>query len=356
MEPGHLAPCGSPPASGCGTKRRGTLPAAGRRRAARRSRAAPARPRARRPSSTSPSASTRQEPLPGTPGPDNEANPAWWRESAQAQALASGDISAFHAEVDFAKLQAKTNDDMPGQPTGVPQSGAFDRILASHFADGQGADYATGGCGSSSACIGEMRGQLLPYAIYVPSGAGAGAGLGPDAAAALAVGQLQPVRRHAATSPSSPRAAAGSIVITPSGRGPDGWYYDHAGADTFEVWADVAAHYQLDPAFTDIAGYSMGGYGTYKFTSQFPDLFARAQPTVGPPGLGDLGPARRTAAGRQPVAHRTDARLGAQRPVLDLGRDDRRARADRRRARSRSKSSTSSATATNSTSSRRAST
>jgi hypothetical protein len=52
------------------------------------------------------------------------------------------------------------------------------------------------------------------------------------------------------------------------------------------VWADVAAHYRLDPDFTDIAGYSMGGYGTYKFTSQFPDLFARAQPTVGPPALG----------------------------------------------------------------------
>jgi hypothetical protein len=52
------------------------------------------------------------------------------------------------------------------------------------------------------------------------------------------------------------------------------------------VWADAASHYQLNPSFTDIAGYSMGGYGTYKFTSQFPDLFAKAQPTVGPPGLG----------------------------------------------------------------------
>jgi hypothetical protein len=30
----------------------------------------------------------------------------------------------------------------------------------------------------------------------------------------------------------------------------------------------------------------MGGYGTYKFSTQFPDLFARAQPTVGPPALG----------------------------------------------------------------------
>ena len=49
-----------------------------------------------------------QEPMPGTPGPGTTADPAWWRESAQAQALAGGDISPFSAEVDFAKLAAKT--------------------------------------------------------------------------------------------------------------------------------------------------------------------------------------------------------------------------------------------------------
>jgi hypothetical protein len=226
-----------------------------------------------------------QEPMPGTPGPTTATSPAWWRESAQAQALASGDISAFHAEVDFAKLAEKANDDMPGQPTGVPQSGAFDRILASHFADGQGADYATGGCGSSSACVGEMRGQLLPYAIYVPSGSEPSAGWG----ATLLLHSLSANYNQFSGSKNQSQFAArgaGSIVFTPSGRGPDGWYYDRAGADTFEVWADVAAHYRLNPSFTDIAGYSMGGYGTYKFASQFPDLFARAQPTVGPPGLG----------------------------------------------------------------------
>jgi Putative esterase len=75
-------------------------------------------------------------------------------------------------------------------------------------------------------------------------------------------------------------------VITPEGRGPDGWYYGHTGADTFEVWADVARRYHLDPNWTVVTGYSMGGYGTYKFATQFPDLFARAQPTVGPPGVG----------------------------------------------------------------------
>jgi hypothetical protein len=52
------------------------------------------------------------------------------------------------------------------------------------------------------------------------------------------------------------------------------------------VWADVAAHYKLDPDWAAISGYSMGGYGTYKFATQYPDLFAKGQPVVGPPALG----------------------------------------------------------------------
>jgi hypothetical protein len=253
-----------------------------------------------------------QEPLPGTPGPSTALTPAWWRESAQAQALASGDISAFSAQVDFAKLAAKTNDDMPGAATGVPQNGAFDRILASHFAVGQGADYATGGCGSSAACIGALRGTLLPYAIYVPEGPAPAGGWGTT----LLLHSLSANYNQFAGSRNQSQFAArgpGSIVITPSGRGPDGWYYDHAGADTFEVWADLAAHYPLDPSFTDIAGYSMGGYGTYKFTSQFPDLFAKAQPTVGPPGLGVwVPPAEPEPGGSQSLTQRM---LGSVRNV-----------------------------------------
>jgi hypothetical protein len=253
-----------------------------------------------------------QEPLPGTPGVTTETSPAWWRESAQAQALASGDISQFHAEVDFAKLKAKSEDDMPGGPTGVPQTGAFDRILASHFSDGQGADYASGGCGSSAECVGEMRGQLLPYAIYVPAGTQPAAGWGLTLLLHSLSANYNQFSGSRNQSQFSARGA-GSIVITPSGRGPDGWYYDHAGADTFEVWADVAAHYRLNPDFTDIAGYSMGGYGTYKFTSQFPDLFARAQPTVGPPGLGVwVPPAPPEPGGAQSL---TERMLGSVRNV-----------------------------------------
>src|SRR5437899_2698783 len=119
-----------------------------------------------------------QEPVPGTPSASTTSDPAWWREQAQSNALTARDISHFHAEVDFGKLAKHVNTDMPNEPTGVPQSGVFDRILASHFSDGQGADYATGGCGSSAGCIGAMRGQLQPYAIYVPSGSAPASGYG----------------------------------------------------------------------------------------------------------------------------------------------------------------------------------
>ncbi len=211
-------------------------------------------------------------------------DPAWWRDRAQGTALAKGDLSPFHADVDFAKLDAGVTDDMHGKPQGVPTSGPMDRILASHFETKQGTDYSTT-CTSANDCQGELRGRLQPYAIYVPKKPAPSRGYGLTLllhSLGAAYNQFADNRNQSQLGERGP----GSIVITPEGRGPDGWYYGHAGADTFEVWADVARHYRLDPGWTSISGYSMGGYGTYKFAAQFPDLFARANPVVGPPGLG----------------------------------------------------------------------
>jgi hypothetical protein len=211
-------------------------------------------------------------------------NPAWWRDKAQATALARGDMSPFYATVDFAKLAARKRDDGTGEPWGVPTTGPMDRILASHFHTEQGADYSVT-CGKPTDCLGELRGQLQPYAIYVPRTPRPRRGYGLTLllhSLGASYNQFGNSRNQSEFGERGP----GSIVITPEGRGPDGWYYGQAGADTFEVWADVARLYKLDPSWTAIAGYSMGGYGTYKFAAQFPDLFARAQPTVGPPGLG----------------------------------------------------------------------
>jgi dienelactone hydrolase len=220
------------------------------------------------------------EPLPAISDTANVlADPRWWRDQQQGDALRTGDLSPFHADVDFGKLAAGTRDESQ-----VPRTGAFDRILASRYEPSQGVDWAKA-CQSSAGCEGELRGRLQPYAIYVPKRTGKHGRRG----LTLLLHSLAANYNQFAGSRNQSQFGdrkGGHVVITPSGRGPDGWYYDHAGADTFEVWADVARRYRLDPARTTIAGYSMGGYGTYKFASQFPDLFARAQPTVGPPGLG----------------------------------------------------------------------
>jgi len=210
--------------------------------------------------------------------------PAWWRDRAQGNALAAGDLSPFFARVDFGKLRRHVTDNMRGQRGGVPRSGPMDRIFASHFETKQGTDYSKT-CGDPTDCQGELRGRLQPYAIYVPKGPRPAGGYGMTLllhSLGANYNQFSDSRNQSQLGERS----RGSIVITPAGRGPDGWYYGHAGADTFEVWADVARRYRLNPAWTAISGYSMGGYGTYKFATQYPDLFARANPVVGPPGLG----------------------------------------------------------------------
>ena len=220
------------------------------------------------------------EPLPDVHDPSaTSTDPRWWRDSAQGSALATGDMSRFHADVDFGKLADGVNDD-----SGVPRTGVLNRILASRFEPKQGVDF-NASCGSSDGCAGELLGRLQPYALYVPAKAPSGGRYGLQLLLhSLGAGynQFSGSRNQSQFGD----RGHGYLVMTPAGRGPDGWYYDHAGADTFEVWADVARHYALDPSLTSIAGYSMGGYGTYKFATSFPDLFARAQPTVGPPGLG----------------------------------------------------------------------
>jgi glucodextranase-like protein len=220
------------------------------------------------------------EPMPNPSDLSGTATDAkWWRDSDQGQALRTGDLSPFHAYVDFSKLARRVTDD-----SGVPSTGPMDRILASHFETEQGTDYSTT-CQSATSCKGELRGQLQPYAIYVPKQPRPSAGYGLTLLLhSLGANYNQYLSTHNQSQIGD--RGPGSIVITPEGRGPDGWYYDYAGADTFEVWADVAAHYKLNPDWTSISGYSMGGYGTYKFATQYPDLFAKGQPVVGPPGLG----------------------------------------------------------------------
>ena len=207
-----------------------------------------------------------------------------WRDSAQAKALAIGDISPFFAKVDFAKLATRIDDDMPGQPQGVPSSGPINRIFASHVETKQGVDFSVG-CGSAPSCKGEYLGQLQPYNLYIPGKAPPGSGYGLTLLLhSLAANHNQ----YFGTNNQSQlgERGQGHLVATPLARGPDGWYVEDAAADVFEMWADIARNYPLNADMTSVSGYSMGGHGTYKFATRYPDLFAKAHVVVGSPALG----------------------------------------------------------------------
>jgi hypothetical protein len=200
----------------------------------------------------------------------------WWRDRAQGTALAANDISAFHADVSFAKLARRTTDNRR-----VPKTGPMDRILPSHFELSQGADFSQACLTAAADCPGQYQGRLQPYAIYIPRTARPARGYGMT----LLLHSLSAnYNQYLATrnmSQFAERSGAPSIVITPESRGPDENYENYGAADVFDVWSDVARRWKLNPDLTDISGYSMGGIGTFKLGSQFPDLFARAQPTVG---------------------------------------------------------------------------
>ena len=209
---------------------------------------------------------------------------AWWRERAQADALRLGDVTPFAAEVDFAKLAAGTGDD-----SGVPRTGPINRILASRYQFGQGIEPSrvcfdlAAGFSAGPRCEGRFVGQLQPYALYVPNEPVPRDGYGLTLllhSLSANYNQYTDSRNQSQLGDRGP----GSLVVTPSGRGPDGFYAGFAEADSFEAWADVTRHYRVDSDWAAVSGYSMGGFGTFRFLARWPDLFGRGMSTVGVPG------------------------------------------------------------------------
>jgi len=211
--------------------------------------------------------------------------------TVQGTVLRTGDLSPFFANVNFKALRDHVDDDMPGQVGGVPKTGYMNRILASHFESAQGRGSATtlqpdlcpaGGCQPPS-----YAGRLQPYEIYVPTRPAPSSGYGLFVNPHAAGGN----QNNSPAFASQWQVEVGErdipfISVTPNARGTAYWYYGQAGADVFEVWADVAHRYRLDPSITQIGGLSMGGFATWKLGGQFPDLFAGAPMIVPCPSAG----------------------------------------------------------------------
>ncbi len=223
------------------------------------------------------------EPFPApTDNTDAIVNAAWWRDRAQGNALAAGNISGFFAKVSFSKLARRVRDNRR-----VPKTGPMDRIYGSHFELSQGADFSHVCLTSAADCPGQYQGRLQPYAIYIPKKPPPRRGYG----LTLLLHSLSAnYNQYLGTRNQSQFGdrGTGTIVITPEARGPDEGYENYGAADVFDVWSDVARRYELDPDWTVATGYSMGAIGSFKLAAHFPDLFARVQPTVGDEGAIDV--------------------------------------------------------------------
>jgi len=232
--------------------------------------------------------------------------------AAQSAAVAAGDLSPFYANVDFAKLVARTDDDMPGQTGGVPQTGQMARIYASHFEQqqGRGPGAVVGGLPGppeTTICkqpcsddVVDYPGQLQPYTLDVPTGPAPANGY------ALAYA-LHGCGQNYKPGPVSQLHANAlqALVVYPEGRGPCHWYWNISGADVFEAVGDVMRRYPINNDLVYIAGGSMGGYGTYRFSAEWPDLFAALAPIIGctAASTGWTGPPAEPEGGQASTIH-----------------------------------------------------
>lgn len=197
-----------------------------------------------------------------------------WNEDVQSKALAAGDLARFAQTIDLAALRANATTPVP------VVKGYSVRLFASRQNLGEGV----------APSFPQFRGAWQPYAVWVPNG------YEPSEPGALFINMHSLSVHHnqyrGGSSPTYTRFyeqmgdGLDAVVVTPLGRGPDGWYEDEALVDTLEVWADAKRHYVYDEDRVVVSGYSMGGYGTYRLTTIIPDSFASAVSVVGPPANG----------------------------------------------------------------------
>ncbi|MFC6823511.1 dienelactone hydrolase family protein [Halopelagius fulvigenes] len=187
-----------------------------------------------------------------------------WRDHAQAKALAERDISELHADVDFGKLDSRVTDRR------IPDSGFLTCLYSSRYDLGSGVDAEDD----------VLLGRIQPYGLYVPESYD-----GDPTALHLHLHSLgSTYSEYAVLSPNLLRQLGerrDSLVLTPEGRGPAGWYHDEAELDVFEAWNDAARRFAVDEDRVTVGGYSMGAFGTFRLGGLYPDLFARAFAVAG---------------------------------------------------------------------------
>ncbi len=199
----------------------------------------------------------------------------FWSDAAQAEALEHGDVTQFSLAVPWDSLADRITTEEP------IVTGTSTRWYVSSIELGQG--VADPGPLSTDPVF---LGRVQPYSVCLPATYAPGRTLPLTLLLhSLALGQNQ----FAAIGPRLLHQVCedrDSVVVTPLARGPSSWYLDEGELDLWEVWARVAEQLGTDPDRTVIAGYSMGGYGTYRLALAYPEVFAQAVVLAGPPACG----------------------------------------------------------------------
>lgn len=221
----------------------------------------------------------------------------YWMEVAQANALTSGDISKFAADIVWSELLEKRTTDEP-----LPR-GYSNRWYVSTVELGQGYEAAV-----ATRVPPKYLGRVQPYAVYVPESYD---GSEPVPLTWILHSGFSNHNQWAASRlPDNPMPYVqqmceqrGSICVSSLGRSDYGWWMGEAELDVFEVWNRVWKTYRLDADRVFLTGLSLGGYGTYHFGLMYPDLFAGAVVLAGPPAC-----AIRLVEGADVAAPEDDAR------------------------------------------------
>lgn len=213
----------------------------------------------------------------GLPHQFDPASGDFW-EDKQAAALAKGDISEFGAVVSVSDMRQGAT----MAPTVLP--GFHQRVYTSKYTLGEGVNMAGlpgphGDTQSPCEQYFNYLGKYQPYGIYIPFAsqkAAAGVQLVMHGCEANHASQINQPNMQKQFGENLNR-----ILVAPLGRGPYGFYSDISERDVLDVLDDVEKNYAYDPNKVIASGYSMGGYGTLRFASLYPDRFAGAVNWVG---------------------------------------------------------------------------
>lgn len=231
-------------------------------------------------------------------------------EDRQAAALLAGDISAFSTTVDVAVLDANITETFE-YPVGeyleviVDQPDLTIGPLHEGTSHDGGVPGRNGGIGGLLSQSYEFFGRHQPYTLRLPDDWADDGGARPVLFALHGLGgalggwvQAESFRDQVL----EPDGHDPLVLVAPLARG-SSFYADFGELDALATLADAEARLHIDPDRRYLLGYSMGGYGVYRFATTRPDMWASAATYAGYTGefTGSFTPEYTEVVGADPM-------------------------------------------------------